>query len=93
MWCAELLVFLRRIGVAVVAQPPPTECSLNMTEVLAKFDAWFFASWSNLPKNPRNAPSEKVMCCTYDQWFAKSAAAKVSPGWPVRRLPLKVKVA
>jgi len=38
--------------------------------VVAKFDEWFYSCWCALPDDPRTAPSDRVLCCTYQQWFA-----------------------
>jgi hypothetical protein len=69
VWCAEVAEFLTLIGVPVGSQPGswPATC-LCVEEVLAKYDEWFCAVWSDLPRNPRTAPSDQVVCCTYDRW-------------------------
>ena len=57
------------IGVHLSSQPGSWPATyLVMEEVLARFDEWFCAVWSDLPRNPRTAPSNQVVCCTYDRW-------------------------
>ena len=45
-------------------------CALEVDEVLSCFDSWFTSRWVGLPNDPREADSECVTCCTYQQWFA-----------------------
>ena len=44
--------------------------TLPAPSVVAKFDEWFYSCWCALPDDPRTAPSDRVLCCTYQQWFA-----------------------
>jgi hypothetical protein len=42
----------------------------DVSSTLAKFDSGFYGCWSDLPVDPRTAPTAAVACCKYQQWFA-----------------------
>ena len=46
------------------------------------FDAFMCGCWSQLPTNPRDAPSHQVTCCTYEQWFAGTPFAQMDREHP-----------
>ena len=57
-------------GVAVTGSLAQHSYQLSAGVVVRAFDVYMNACWTHLPANPRTAPSDKVTCCTYEQWFA-----------------------
>ena len=72
-WAAGFYALVRRLGVlpgGLIVDGVMQHVSIP--ELLHAFDAWFYACWNDLPANPRDAPSDAVICCTYERWFAGS---------------------
>jgi len=80
-WFSGFTALLTVIG----AVPAPAESvlcpegslkPLSQSMVFEKFDAWFYQCWQDLPQDPRSAPSGKVTCCKYQQWFASEGGCR-----------------
>jgi hypothetical protein len=54
-------------------------CPLSAHNVLSSFDRWLYGCWCDLPSDPRSAPSDRVSCCKYQQWFAVEGGSEVDP--------------
>jgi hypothetical protein len=72
LWSVGFESFLRHINAlpADGLQPGDGWVALNMEETLRAFDAWFTQGYADLPVNPRQADSNAISLCTYEQWFA-----------------------
>ena len=57
-------------GVAVTGSLAQHSYQLSAGVVDRAFDVYMNACWTHIPANPCTAPSDKVTCCTYEQWFA-----------------------
>jgi hypothetical protein len=80
-WAAGFYALVRRLGVlpgGLIVDGVMQHVSIP--ELLYAFDAWFYACWNDLPANPRDAPSDAVICCTYERWFAGSTG-RVEGRW------------
>ena len=54
-------------------------CPLSAHNMLSSFDRWLYGCWCDLPSDPRSAPSDRVSCCKYQQWFAVEGGSEVDP--------------
>jgi hypothetical protein len=84
-WFPGFASLLRLIGAVqgpaeTVLCPAGSPQPLSQQLVLEKFDEWFYQCWRDLPDDPRSAPSAKVTCCRYQQWFATEGGNVELPG-------------
>ena len=57
--------------------------------VFTAFDAWFCQRWQGLPANPRDqsVPSEQILYCTYERWFARVPVGQLDMSQPATWCP------
>jgi hypothetical protein len=74
-WSHLFAAVLQHIGfdpsvLSTVVEDTPRLQPVNMVDVMAKFDSWFWNKWVGLPADPRSASSGQVLYATYESWFA-----------------------
>ena len=76
-WCHQFCKVLQHVGIEtsqlmVEHDGRPLPQQLNLSTCMNTFDDWFLRIWSDLPPDPRSAPSHQVVYSVYDQWFASA---------------------
>ena len=80
-WFCDFSSFVERVG--CVPQDGWGEAGqlmhIPVAAALRSFDTWFYGCWGGLPDSPRSAPSDRVLCCKYQHWFAKEGGPLEDP--------------